>query len=150
MRSEPPPPRYRVVEKGRRLVVIDRLTGAEAARAPPPTGPLAAAYPPINELPVATVPGGADRTVFDGGMRLRTIPLYDLKGPRTVVIDAAGVKKLTDARGWLIAGVVLLVGLLFLFPILAVPLAIIVLNPKVRQRLREQATAWLDRYASAG
>lgn len=149
MSTQPPPGRYRVVEKGRRLVVIDTLTGEAAARAPPPPPPPASySATAIDEMPAAAVPGGTDRTVFDGGMRLKTIRLYDLKGPRTVVIDAAGVKQLTDTRGWLIAGAVFVIGLLFLFPILFIPLAIAAFNPKINGKPRQRITAWLDRYES--
>lgn len=148
MSTQPPPGRYRVVEKGRRLVVIDTLTGAEATRAPPPPPPPSYNATTVEQLPAATVPGGADRSVFDGGMRLRTVRLYDLKGPRTVVIDAAGVKELTETRGWLIAGAVFVAGLVFLFPILLIPLAIAAFNPKIHGKPRERITAWLDRYSA--
>lgn len=148
MSTQPPPGRYRVVEKGRRLVVIDTLTGKEAARVPPP--PPAMVARAIGDLPAVSAPGSVDRIVFEGGMRLRTSRLYDLKGPRTVVIDAAGMKRVSDARGWIIATGVVFLGVAFAFPILFVPLAIALFNPKIRNRPRQLITDWLDRYVSGG
>ncbi len=71
-----PPTRFRVIERGRRLVVIDTRAA----------GPVAGA--------------GPQRTRFDGGGEVVTAALYDDKAPRTLRLDAARLRIV----GWCRAG----------------------------------------------
>lgn len=54
-----PKPRYRVVERGRRLVTIDTLTGQEfgAASPAPPAMPHRLSVAPPSEVPTRPAPG---------------------------------------------------------------------------------------------
>lgn len=92
--SEPPPSRYKVVERGRRLVVIDTRSGREAssARSPDRTHAPGEGLDPVDRMldrVTGAVVSAAPRSVDDRSGRpiLKTSPLYDLKGPRRVILD---------------------------------------------------------------
>ncbi len=74
MTTKPPPPRYRVEEQGRRLVVIDTLAGAPAVRSTP-----------VASAPPAKLPGAPKRADFGGRSTLVTHPIYDDRAPRTLL-----------------------------------------------------------------
>ena len=69
--TDAPPSRYKVVERGRRLVVVDTRTGQPATRdvhpatAKPPAGPAANAV--IEQLTPRTIDdrSGSDQCMFD-------------------------------------------------------------------------------------
>jgi len=135
--SQPPPSRYRVVEQGRRLVVIDTRTGtsADRGRDVAPTG--------------AKTPLGPERIAFDGRAVLVTRPFYDDKAPRRLVLDEGAARWLENARSLGIGAAVLaVVAAIFVPPIIAVLVigAIALANPETRAALRKPITAWLDRY----
>ncbi|MEZ0244302.1 MAG: hypothetical protein ACAH11_13070 [Sphingomonas sp.] len=145
-----PPSRYKVVEKGRRLVVVDRLTG-EAVRhqlpgPPPARGP---EFPASRmELPrrESRAPAPASRPRAAGsGMRFTTDGLYDTKAPREI--------QLTDNAqiGLVVGAVVLGIVALVLFGTFGFPVLIIaaVLLANVRKGLRASITLWLDSYEQA-
>lgn len=130
MPTEPPPGRYRVVEKGRRLVVIDTTTGQAATRDATP----------------AAQQGRLERASFDGRSTLTTHPFYDLKGPRTLDLDPGGTVLMKQVRvGIGIASVVIVVAVVFA-PWLAVLPVFLLLQPVTRNGLRRRVTDWLDRY----
>lgn len=138
--SGPPPTRYRVVERDRRLIVIDTQTGAPAngEAAPPP------AKRALPSLP--------DRTSFDGRATLVTHPLYDDKGPRELVLDPTASTILNRAGLIALVLAMVLVVAVISFPPLLI-LTVFLLNPQPRRRLRAAITRWLDRYdasSSAG
>lgn len=139
MTSQPPPSRYRVVEQGRRLVVIDTRTGtsADRGRDVAPTG--------------AKTPLGPERIAFDGRAVLVTRPFYDDKAPRRLVLDEGAARWLENARSLGIGAAVLAVVAAILIPQI-VPIGLIaivaVVNGKSRARLRAGLTAWLDRFDS--
>lgn len=145
--TEAPPGRYRVVERGRRLVVIDTRTGQPAARAPAPGA--APAIPP--RPPGAAVESTAPRTIDDrsGASILRTSRFYDLKGPREIVMTEGFSNRLRRAMGgWLIGGFVFaVVATLFFPPLWLMPVAILT-QPKARAAFRTWMTARLDQAAS--
>ena len=76
-----PPSRYRVVERGRRLEVIDTRAGVPAVQRP------------ANAEPAAPRPATGlsrhwpHRTRFDGTAEVMTHRLYDAKAPRTIALD---------------------------------------------------------------
>ncbi|WP_097062800.1 hypothetical protein [Sphingomonas guangdongensis] len=140
MASSPPPSRYRVVERDRRLVVIDTRTGQPASGE-------AAPLPAKRALP--SLP---DRTSFDGRATLVTHPLYDDKGPRELVLDPAASTMLGRAGLVLAVAAIATVIAAVAFPPLLI-LVVLLLNPQPRRRLRAAITRWLDRYdasSSAG
>ena len=104
--SKPPPPRYRIVERGGRLVTIDTWAKASSTTPPaqppvrprsmqPPRGPSGLAD---RGLP-ATLGSKLVRAVLrvqgeNGRPLLTTDPNWDRKGPRTIALSAAGERRL--------------------------------------------------------
>ena len=100
--TDMPPTRFRVVERGRRLEVIDTQAGKVPA---PRVGKRA----PPNLPSARTDPGRAwwpEKIRFDGGSVWTTRRFYDAKGPRTLTLDAGTVEQLRMAGG--IAGAALI------------------------------------------
>ena len=110
----PPPPRYRVIERGRRLEVVDMWR--DPAAAPPALVARGAAGAMPARLPPrpAGSPKGRSRTArslaaLSGkrppstgdaplpGMTLRTLSLFDEKAPRTIPLDAASWRTMLTA-----------------------------------------------------
>lgn len=121
-----PPPRYKVVERGRRLVVIDTQTGQPASqperRATPVTKPM--------------------RT--DGAKVLRTARFFDDKGPREIVLGPNRTGMLNGGVAVAMIVVVALVGLAISFPALLFAPVFVLAQPKVRRGARAAITLWLD------
>ncbi len=163
-----PPTRFRVVERGRRLEVIDSATGrvvgerSRSDRAGSSVAATRANKPLMLDRVVGRAPaprgtpaptaGALPRTTrFDGTVSFTTRAFYDDRAPRTVTLDPARAKML---RGAAVAALLLLIitpALLLMlawssFPLLF-GLAAVAFNPKVRQRLRAAVTALIDRYA---
>lgn len=145
MPSAPPPGRYRVVEKGRRLVVVDMLTGEAATREPPTSSaaPVSDVRSLANRLP--SVPRV---TSFDGRSTLLTHPFYDLKGPRTVDFDPGATVLLGRLQVGAAVVAALFVAAVVFEPWLLVLPPFILFQPKLLNGLRERVTRWLDRYAT--
>ena len=136
MTTQPPPPRYRVVEQGRRLVVIDTLSGEPVERSRPETS-----------APVPKLPSAPKRTDFGGRSTLVTHPIYDGSAPRTLELDEAGTRTVGMVRvAALILTVALVVGIVFAPWLIVVPIALA--STKTRALVRGQVTAWLDRFDS--
>ena len=136
-----PPPRYQVIERGRRLIVIDRRTGEPASR-PPRSGPRsdgAKTGQPRRSLPSLPV-----RTRFDGGATLTTHPLYDEKAPRTIRLDPGSAASLGRVRIIALCLAVMVVVAIVAQPALIVLAAVLAGKP-VRAAIRRHATRWLDR-----
>jgi hypothetical protein len=129
-----PEPRYRVVERGRRLEVIDNQTGKRVSHAPPPA-PVAGSAPTRPEKAPAGVDDG---TVFT------TQRWYDNKAPRTIRLDFATKARLDQTRTAAALGIAVVIGLCVLFW----PVAIVVLGfaaaPGTRKWVRGAITGWLD------
>ncbi|WP_326523244.1 hypothetical protein [Sphingomonas sp.] len=141
MTMQPPPSRYRVVEKGRRLVVIDTHTGQPAARRPAKASP--------ESKPAAL---GPERIAFDGRSTLVTRAFYDDKAPRTLTLDDGATGMIEKLRSAAIGAAVFYAVLVVFFPWLLL-LPIVLLHGEVRRRIRAATTEWLDRYdagSSAG
>lgn len=135
-----PPSRYKVVEKGRRLVVVDRLTGEQVRQqiretpqhrsdqnyAPPPPAPGPSARPPMT---------GAGRT-------FTTQSWYDNRAPRTLDLNDDKLGTLMVVGGVAVCLALLAFFLFSFFPLFVV--AFILLQKGPRAALRRGATAWLD------
>ena len=161
-----PPTRFRVVERGRRLEVIDTATGRAVGGKPGLNPAASSAGARRDDTPLLldrVVEQSADlgaafernlgrlpRATGDGTATFTTRAFYDDRAPRTVTLDPARAKIL---RGVAFAALVLLIitpALLLMlawssFPLLVV-LAAVVFNPKVRERLRAGVTSLIDRY----
>lgn len=144
--TEVPPSRYKVVERGRRLVVIDTRTGAPAS---PEHGSMKSPArrsdpPPVSQRPVQET---APRRVDDrsGAAILTTSPLYDLKAPRQIVMDDRFNNRIGKAIGGWLIGLFFAFSIAFLFfPWLIVLPFVLVLQPKLRAAIRQWITARLD------
>lgn len=94
--SQPPPPRYKIVERDGRLITIDTWAkkGPPAPNVPPPLTPrtdFAAAGGGFGEMLVASL-----LTVRDeqGRRLLTTSPNWDRKGPRIIALSARGERRI--------------------------------------------------------
>ncbi|MGE7206378.1 hypothetical protein ACQKJZ_11935 [Sphingomonas sp. NPDC019816] len=146
--TDMPPTRFRVVERGRRLEVID--TQAKRPSAPTPQKPLDLASLPTGAVDRAKA---GDRTWlptkirFDGGLVWTTRRFYDAKGPRTLTLNAGTVGQLRMAAGILIAAFIgWLILASFVPALLGLPL--LLASGKTRETLRSAVTDWIDRLQS--
>lgn len=130
--SRPPPPRYRVIEEGRRLVVIDNW--AESGR------PASVTRAPPADTPGAL--GAVQQTGFDGRGIITTSPFYDDKGPRTIRLDP-GSASLTKLARWTVVGIAMAVLVaIIVSPWLLIPLGFVVVQGF--KKIRAGITRWLD------
>ncbi len=128
---KPPPTRYRVVEKGRRLVVIDTQTGMPVREHPAGDAP---AQPPVRRSPAGV----------DDGSVFTTRAWYDERAPRTVRLNYATRQQIKNIRFAIAIVVAICVALGFLFWPVLVLLAVLLVQPKLRQQARAAVTRWLD------
>lgn len=139
MRHVPPPPRYRIYEHDRRLVVIDNW-----AEDPPEQQTMVPA-PPTG---TGVKPGRLDRIAFDGRTAFTTHRLYDAKGPRTIILDPASASTINGIKMALVVAAATLVFVAVVSPYLLLPLLALT-QRKVRDRMRAATTAWIDRVGHA-
>lgn len=139
--TDAPPSRYKVVERGRRLVVIDTRTGQPAVREPVVRAPAPGRAPAT--LPIETA---APSTVDDrsGNAVLVTSRLYDLKGPRRIVITEAASNRMSRGIAGVVIGLIVFAILAVFFPLLLLLPFALVFQPKVRAGFRQWVTARLD------
>jgi hypothetical protein len=150
---QPPPSRYKVVERGRRLEVIDTRTGKPASSSVPL--PLAGGARGGNDLrrgrnddltaPPASGRGAQRGSAGIDSSSFTTRAWFDDKAPRTIRLNYANRARLLNLR-WIVAlAVALLVVASFWFWPLAIMLAFaLAFGPKLRAQLRAASTRWLD------
>jgi len=162
-----PPSRYRVEERGRRLVVIDRKTGREVSHAKSPL-PLArgvgggddrAGRRRSREAPPPSPPAsgrGAQGWKF-GLKQTRATPdsfvtrsWFDAKAPRTIKLNYTAHSRLATLRfGGAILIALLVTGSFLFWPWFPFTVAAVLTPPKTRERLREASTRWIDGFDQA-
>lgn len=144
-----PPSRYRVVEQGRRLVVIDTLAGGPVH--PVPAAPempgekrrrMEAPRPSDRPAPrPSDRPEPRGRYAGGEGPSFTTARWFDKEGPRTIRLNQDGQTQLG-----IVLLVLLVVGGFFVaiigWPILLL-LGFLALNAKARDGFRTAATTWL-------
>jgi hypothetical protein len=155
-----PPSRYRVVERGRRLIVIDRQTGAPASGLPPADqrridvladrlrmpepGRSPDLAPPPRSEPQAAMRGLRASAARSDPNTLHTAAWYDEKGPRAIPLSPEGKQKLQSMG---IASVVVLIifafSLYFFWPVLFV-IGFAAMRKEARAALRKGVTRVLD------
>lgn len=134
---KPPATRYSVVEKGRRLVVIDTRTGTPVSEHPD-----GGASPP---LPVQRSPA-----VVDDGSVFTTRAWYDDKAPRTVRLNYATRQRIKNIRFAIAMAVAFCVALSFLlWPFFPILLAVLLMQPKLHNHARGAVTRWIDGFDQA-
>lgn len=154
----PPPTRYKVVERGRRLEVIDTLTGEPVSRSPAPLplagarggevgpGPRDLSAPP--SAPSAS--GGRGGSAGIDSNSFVTRRWYDDKAPRTIRMNYSNRARLTNLRYGIAVAAALLVVLAFLFwPFALILVVAVTLNPKIRTQIRGSITSWIDGFDQA-
>ncbi|MBB5711213.1 hypothetical protein [Sphingomonas xinjiangensis] len=143
MTIQPPPSRYKVVERGRRLEVIDTRTGERATshHAPPPLSGGESLFPSMRRLrpsPPAAGTAGLDADTFV------TKSFYDARAPRTIRINDVTRRRLDGVRFGGAIIIALLVAFAFLFWPLALGVFGFLLSDKVRTRLHAASTRFVD------
>lgn len=153
----PPPTRYKIVERGRRLEVIDTWSG-ERVSSPSPC-PLAggsrsddlrdrrpddlSAPPASTKTPRAGTAGLDSDTFVTRGW-------YDDKAPRTIRLNFVNRARLTNLRYGFAVAIALLVVLAFWFwPFALILVFAVTVNPKLRTQLRASITKWIDGFDQA-
>jgi len=134
--TEVPPSRWKVVERGRRLEVID--TRAEGAKSSTRGAP---------SVETGAQPGLPRRLRFDGTLGWTTHPFYDGSGPRGVVLDGGLARWIGGVVGLVVTALVvaLVVFGLGILPLFGAGAAIVASNAK---RLRTWLTRRLDAIAT--
>ncbi|WP_210357397.1 hypothetical protein [Sphingomonas beigongshangi] len=133
----PPPSRWKVVERGRRLEVIDLRAGADERRLAKP--PAARGSAPVTKTSLT----GLRKISFDGSSELTTHRLYDDHGPRTVRLDPASARIAgIAAAATVLAATALIVTAIF-WPAILLILPVLA-QDKPRAAIRRPVTAWLD------
>jgi hypothetical protein len=145
------------VERGRRLEVIDTLTGEPVSRSSAPL-PLAGARGEVGPGPrdlsappyaPPTSGAGAGSAGLDSGTFV-TRRWYDDKAPRTIRMNYSNRARLTNLRYGIAVAVALLVVLAFLFwPFALVLVVVVTMNPKIRAQIRTGVTRWIDGFDQA-
>jgi len=157
-----PPSRYRVEERGRRLVVIDRKTGREVSHTKSPL-PLAGGVgggdgSQKRREPAPAASGrGAQGWKF-GLKQARATPdsfvtrsWFDAKAPRTIKLNYTAHARLATLRfGGAILIALLVTGTFLFWPWFPFTLAAVLTPQKTRERLRAASTRWIDGFDQAG
>jgi len=159
-----PPTRYRVEERGRRLVVVDRATGRDVSQTKSPL-PLAGGIggggngdQKRQRLRIAPPPrgGGAQGWRF-GIQRPAATPdsfvtrrWFDTKAPRTIKLNYTAHSRLAALRfGGAILIALLVTGSFLFWPWFPFTLAAVLTPQKTRESLRAASTRWLDGFDQA-
>lgn len=139
--TDAPPSRYKVVERGRRLIVIDTRTGQPATRETKQPGSPAPSTQMSAVIETVTASSVDDRS---GNAVLVTSRLYDLKGPRRIVISEAAANRMSRGIGGIAIGLIAFAILAVFFPLLLLLPVALLFQPKARAAFRTWMTARLD------
>src|SRR3569832_2213095 len=170
MAGTPPPSRYRVVERDRRLVVIDTWEkGAPASDARQAPHPIAGATP-VARPATASRPGIANPRGATGlpailvhiacmgsddgaGHRiLTTHEYYDAKGPRDIVLSVTAERRLGRALTIFVAAVAaaLVIGWFGMPLFVLLFFSVIGINAAMASVIKPALTRWLDGLEAQG
>ena len=136
MRNPPPPPRYRIYERDRRLVVVDNWADGQPDRQ---------MMMPVPVERTKTASGKLERIAFVGRTAFTTHRLYDAKGPRTLILDPGSVTTVNGIKLALACAAAIILTLAVVSPFLLLPLLFLT-NRKLRDEVRRASTAWLDKF----
>ncbi|MEN3748655.1 hypothetical protein TPR58_15875 [Sphingomonas sp. HF-S3] len=151
-----PPTRYRVVEKGRRLIVIDRLRGervesriVDSLERRSPRRVETRDRPAPAPAPTRARRAESRRSTGSGaetasGMVLSTQRWFDDRGPRRIRVDSDGEGKLAIAAVGAALVAVLIIVLLIATGWIVLPILVFVaFQSGPRKALRSRITDWL-------
>ena len=142
-----PPTRYKIVERGRRLEVIDTWNGnapVRTIRDPEIAVPHSSPAPRSSDANAAVESMRAARLDQQGRAVLNTAAWYDAKGPRTITLNAQGETNLQALR--VFAFVLLFIGalLVYLFWPFSLALPFTLMNGETRKKLQNGVAKFLD------
>ncbi|UZK65283.1 hypothetical protein [Sphingomonas sp. M1-B02] len=132
-----PPTRYKVVERGRRLEVIDTWTGG-------PASPRLVDHERPAERGTLAAPLHAPKLDSRGRRVFTSAGWYDAKGPREIVLSEAGERRVAGLKIGAIVLLVLIAIVAFIFWPLLLLLPFLLLRADTRKALRTQGAAFLD------
>ena len=136
-----PATRYKVVERGRRLEVIDTWNGNMPVRQfHDPAAPAARS----NNAGAAVESMRAARVDQQGRTVLNTAAWYDARGPRTITLSERGEANLQALRVFAVFALLVAALAAYLFWPLLLVLPFILINGETRKSLRRGATKLLD------
>ena len=168
---QPPPPRYRIVERKGRLIVTDNWAENRPARAETPMAPMPGTPKPSRPgVPTGTARGTRDAGPIDalgavlvlsvcagstdsvGNPILTTANYYDVNGPRPILLDPTSAKRLGRWLLALVSALVAMVLLIFVTPwgFIAVFVLVGMTASSANTTARPAITRWLDRLEQAG
>lgn len=154
-----PPSRYRVEERGRRLVVVDRATGRAVSQTQSPV-PLAGGGGGngARRSRIAPPPGGRGAQGWKFGFKQpRATPdsfvtrsWFDKKAPRTIKLNYTAHSRLAALRfGGAILIALLVTGSFLFWPWFPFILAAVLAPAKMRAHLHQASTRWIDGFDQA-
>ena len=140
---QPPPGRYKVVERGRRLEVIDSRTGQPVAGTRSPAS--ADGVPPQEPGAVPSRWAGLRRRRRPAATAFVTRPFYDARAPRRVPINFRVRARFRTLRLAIGVGTALFVAASFLLwpAVPVIPIAALA-APRIREALRAASTRFVD------
>lgn len=139
-----PPTRFRIVERDRRLIVIDTHAdpGSERLRGMVPADRRRKRGGSVARGIALVLASGA--TTADGDPILETRPSYDDKAPRLIAIGPEAQRRVAIAAALQLVAIILF-GVIAVESPAAILLPLAFLNEQVRGWARRRVTAWLDR-----
>ena len=136
-----PPTRYKIVERGRRLEVVDTWNG----NAPVRTFQDPAAAPARSSDAGAAVESmRAARLDQRGRTVLNTAAWYDAKGPRAITLSEQGKANLQAVRVFAVLALIVAALAAYLFWPFFLVLPFVLINGETRKSLRNGAARFLD------
>lgn len=154
-----PPSRYRVEERGRRLVVIDRASGRAVSPGKSPL-PLTDADGLIKRRRLAVAPPSSGQRAQPWRFGLKqpqatpdsfvTRSWFDAKAQRSIKLNYIAHSRLATLRfGGAILIALLVTGSVLFWPWFPLILAALLAPQKSRSQLREASTRWIDGFDQA-
>ena len=142
---KPPAPRYKVVERGRRLEVIDTASGKPVRPLPVPAGEGPITEPQRKRLARPVPPAAKNPAGVDDGSTFTTRRWFDDKAPRTIRMNFAARARFDQLRFGIAIVVAAVIGLSVLFwPWFPLALVAVVGQPKLPRWFRAAGTRWID------
>ena len=143
---QPPPSRYKVVERGRRLEVIDTHTGRPVSHAPRPADRSEGARGGVLDLGARKPDKASDGPAgVEDGAAFTTRRWFDAKAPRRIRTNFATRSRLDQLRFGLALAIALIIAFCFLFwPFFPILVIAALATPRLRTQLRDASTRWID------
>lgn len=141
-----PATRYKVVERGRRLEVLDTWNGDAPVHTlrDPAASARSAPAPRSNDAGAAVESMRASKLDQQGRALLNTAAWYDAKGPRTITLSERGESNLQSLGIFAVVALIAGAFLTYLLWPFTLFLPFLLMNGEARKSLRAAATRFLD------